>query len=61
MDQDRQPYTMQQEIFKKNIGQVWKITNFDRQTRLFNGASMKAITQGFPEVRQLNSPVGTAW
>jgi hypothetical protein len=35
---------MQQEIFKKNVGQVWKITNFDRQPALFNGASMAALT-----------------
>jgi hypothetical protein len=43
MDQDRQIYTMQQENLKK-LAQVWKITNFDRQTALFNGASMEAIT-----------------
>jgi hypothetical protein len=35
---------MQQEFFQKNVGQVWKITNFDRQPALFNGASMEAIT-----------------
>jgi hypothetical protein len=29
---------------KKNVAQVWKITIFDRQTALFNGASMGAIT-----------------
>ena len=44
MYQDRQTYTMRQEIFKKNVGQVWKITNFDRQLALFDGASMEAIT-----------------
>jgi hypothetical protein len=31
-------------ISKKKVVQVWKITNFDRQTALFNGASMGAIT-----------------
>jgi hypothetical protein len=30
MDQDHQTYTMQEEIKKKKVGQVWKITNFDR-------------------------------
>jgi hypothetical protein len=30
--------------FQKNVGQVWKITNFDRQPAIFNGASMEAIT-----------------
>ena len=30
--------------FQKNVAQVWKITNFDRQPALFNGASMEAIT-----------------
>jgi hypothetical protein len=30
--------------FQKKIVQVWKITIFDRQTALFNGASMGAIT-----------------
>jgi hypothetical protein len=44
MDQDRQTCTTQQEKIKKNVAQVWKITNFDRQTALFNGASMEAIT-----------------
>jgi hypothetical protein len=45
---------MQQENSKKkNVGHVWKITNFDRQTALFNGASMEAITWGFSEVRQM--------
>jgi hypothetical protein len=29
---------------KKKVVQVWKITIFDRQTALFNGASMGAIT-----------------
>jgi hypothetical protein len=44
MDQDPQIYKMQQEIFKKKKVQVWKITIFDRQPALFNGASMGAIT-----------------
>jgi hypothetical protein len=36
---------MKQENFKKkNVGQVWKITNFDRQPALFNGASMEAFS-----------------
>jgi hypothetical protein len=35
---------MQQENFKKKVAQDCKITNFDRQTALFNGASMGAIT-----------------
>jgi hypothetical protein len=62
MDQDRQPYTTQQEISKKKkVWQVWEITNFDRQTALFNGASMEAITWRFSEVRLLSSPVRTAW
>ena len=30
--------------FQKNVAQVWKNTNFDRQPALFNGASMGAIT-----------------
>jgi hypothetical protein len=30
--------------FQKNVAQVWKITNFDRQAALFNGVSMVAIT-----------------
>jgi hypothetical protein len=62
MDEDRQTYTTQQENFK-NVVQVlvWKITNFGRQAALFNGASMGAITWGFSEVRQLNSPVRTVW
>jgi hypothetical protein len=30
-------------ISKKKVVQVWKITIFDRQTALFNGASMGAI------------------
>ena len=46
---------------QKNVGQVWKITSFDRQTTLFDGATMEEITQGFSEIRQLNSPFGTAW
>jgi hypothetical protein len=37
---------------KTNVAQVWKITNFDRQPALFNGASMEAITKGFSEVHQ---------
>jgi hypothetical protein len=44
MDQDYQIYTTQQENFKKKVAQVWKITIFDRQTALFKGASMGAIT-----------------
>jgi hypothetical protein len=47
--------TTQQESFKKNVVQVWKITIFDRQTvrhtALFNGASMEAIPSEFSEVR----------
>jgi hypothetical protein len=42
--QDRQIYRTQQENFEKKVVQVWKITNFDRQPALFNGASMGAIT-----------------
>ena len=44
MDQDPQIYKMQQENFKKKLGKYVKITNFDRQAALFNGASMGAIT-----------------
>jgi hypothetical protein len=44
MDQEPQIYRTQQENFGKKVVQVWKITNFDRQTALFNGASMGAIT-----------------
>ena len=44
MDQDPQIYKMQQENFQKKVVQVWKITIFDRQTALLNGASMGAIT-----------------
>jgi hypothetical protein len=41
--------------FQKNDAQqVWKIMIFDRQTALFNGASMGASTYGFSEVCQLN-------
>jgi hypothetical protein len=29
---------------QKKVVQVWKITKFDRQAALFNGASMGAIT-----------------
>ena len=36
---------------KNNVAQVLKITIFDRQIALFNGASMGAITYGFSEVR----------
>jgi hypothetical protein len=45
MDQDhqRKPHNATRK-FQKNVGQVWKITNFDRQPALFNGASMEAIT-----------------
>jgi hypothetical protein len=50
MDQDRQTYTMQPENFKKNVAQVWKITHFDRQIFIFNGAYMEAITWRFSEV-----------
>ena len=50
---------MQQDNFKKNVAQVGKITNFGRQSALFNGASMETITYGFSEVRQLNSAVRT--
>jgi hypothetical protein len=59
MDQDRQIYSTQQENFKKKVVQVWKITNFDRQPALFNGASMGAITPGFFEVHLLNSTFRT--
>jgi hypothetical protein len=59
MDQDRKIYRMQQEIFKKKSWASMKITNFDRQAALFNGASMGAITYGFSEVRQLVSAVRT--
>jgi hypothetical protein len=52
MDQDRQPYDTcriptqcnKKIPTTKNVAQVWKITIFDRQTALFNGASMEAIT-----------------
>jgi hypothetical protein len=44
MDQDRQIQTTQQEKFKKNVAQDCKITIFDRQPSLFNGASMEATT-----------------
>ena len=30
--------------FQKNVAQDCKITNFDHQPQLFNGASMEAIT-----------------
>jgi hypothetical protein len=45
MDQGRQTCTTQQENLnlKKKVAQDWKITNFDRQPALFNGASMDAI------------------
>ena len=38
---------------KINVGQAWKITNFDRQAALFDGDSMEAITYRFSEVRQV--------
>jgi hypothetical protein len=44
MEQNHQTCTTPQENFEKNVGQVWKITNFDRQAALFNGASMEAVT-----------------
>jgi hypothetical protein len=59
MDQDHPTGTIPEEFFNKNVEQVSKITNFDRQPALFNGASMEAITWGFSEVRQLISPVWT--
>jgi hypothetical protein len=37
-------YTTRQENFKKKVVQVWKITIVDRQTALFNGASVGVIT-----------------
>jgi hypothetical protein len=40
MDQDPQIYRTRREKSKKKVVQVWKITIFDRQTALFNGASM---------------------
>jgi hypothetical protein len=40
MDQDRQIYRTQQENFKIKVVQVWKITIFDLQAALINGASM---------------------
>jgi len=52
-EQDRQTCTTPQENFKKNMGQAWKITNFDRQAALFDGDSMEAITYRFSEVRQV--------
>jgi hypothetical protein len=46
MDQDRQTYTTKQENFKTMIvvAQVWKITIFDPQAALVNGAYVEAIT-----------------
>jgi hypothetical protein len=44
MDQEYQIYRTRQKILKKKVVQVWKIMIFDRQTALFNGASMGAIT-----------------
>jgi hypothetical protein len=43
MDQDRRTYRTQQENFIKKVVQVWKITIFDHQAALFNGASMGVI------------------
>jgi hypothetical protein len=43
MEHDRQTCTTPQENFKKNVGQVWKIANFDYQATLFDD-SMEAIT-----------------
>jgi hypothetical protein len=54
MDQDRPIHKTQQENFKKKVVQEWKITIFDCQTKLFNGASMGAVTYVFLEVCQLN-------
>jgi hypothetical protein len=31
-------------ISQKEVVQVWKLTNFDRQAALFNGAFVEAIT-----------------
>ena len=56
MDPDLKPYgcTQRNKKISNNVAQVWKITIFDRQTvrqtPLFNGASMEAITYGFSEV-----------
>jgi hypothetical protein len=44
MDQDRQPYTTQQENFKKKSYAGMENHEFDRQAALFNGASMEVIT-----------------
>jgi hypothetical protein len=44
MDQEPQIYKMQQENFKKKLCKYRKSQFFDRQTALFNGASMGAIT-----------------
>jgi hypothetical protein len=45
IDQEPQIYTTQQENSKKKkLHKYEKISNFDRQTALFNGASMGAIT-----------------
>ena len=60
MDQDRQTYATQQENFKKNVVQVWKVTNFVRHAALFDDASMEAVTYGFSGVRQLNPTIWTA-
>jgi hypothetical protein len=55
-----QTNTTQQGNFKKKIAEDSPITYFDRQAAIFNGASMEAITLGFSEVQQLNSPVRMA-
>jgi hypothetical protein len=49
--------TQRNKKISKKVVQVW---NFGHQAALFNGASMEAITKGFSEVGQLNSPVRTA-
>ena len=40
------PALRHKKISKKNLGQAWNITNFDRQATLFDGEgdSMEAIT-----------------
>ena len=60
MKQVCQTHTLQQEKFKKNCTSV-ENHEFYRQAAFFGGASVQAITDGFSEVRQLNSPVRTAW
>jgi hypothetical protein len=44
MDHDRQPYTMQQKKSIKKCLASMENRKFDRQTALFNAASMEAIT-----------------